>query len=662
MAGFAFLVFVAAALLVALGACVQPLRRRPLDDSGDGRATVLLPKPRSVTMLRVVAFYAAALAMIWGLVRLHLAGRYERSVASLAGLVDHRATLVSAYAAHISVDLRLIVVANIVIFAFAIRASLGRRVAVLSHAILFAFICYAVDAIGCTVASSLRLTTQASSIVSSLVILAVAVLVMLRLISTTFQLPRPTVTPDHRAHRRSEMVLLVSGAVVAIVVVVSLVDLVDTLVGLSHPTAFLVAFMGFPLLFETLFAFLLVSTTPLRRTGEAAGRPHLTTITPAFNEESTIARTLEALDVAAAFYGGRVTVVLVDDGSHDRTAEVAARVMAGFRAAEGRLVLGTHEGKAATLNKGLSLAESDVAIRVDADVVVERDAFCHLPGWFADPNVGMVGALALPDPRARGLFAYGRLFECLLGFAFARVALQRVDAVNCIPGTFTAFRVAPARSVGGFVSGMNGEDSDLTMLLGRLGYQVVVDTRIRTYEDVPRNLREFREQRVRWNRAGVHILARHSPLLSGGGSPRSWFFYVRSAAVRVTAVLRPFVFVTGLELALLNPATRPVALRVLVFYVVAAFPTLMIIVLLSIRFGFARKLGWLVVWFPFTLLRRMAALEGLLTLPTRPVAAVVLGLRSQTAPAAAVAPAAAAKAQAVGQRRQGWGGTSWQPG
>ncbi|MGI8449378.1 MAG: hypothetical protein ACR2MP_19810, partial [Streptosporangiaceae bacterium] len=39
---------------------------------------------------------------------------------------------------------------------------------------------------------------------------------------------------------------------------------------------------------------------------------------------------------------------------------------------------------------------------------------------------------------------------------------------------------------GGFPVGMNGEDADLTMQIGRLGYRVVVDPRIRSYEDVPR--------------------------------------------------------------------------------------------------------------------------------------------------------------------------------
>ena len=632
MTAVVYLLSVAGMLVAALAVCAAPLRRRQLDDAGDGRATVLIPKPRSVGLVRVGVFYVVSSLLICVLAGLRHGGLYQHAVAQLAALVDHRALAIDAYASRISVDLRLIVMANITVFAVVIRASAMRRLVVLGHAVLFAIIVFCVDAAGCMVASTLRLTTQASSIVGSLAILVVAVIVMLRLISTTFRLPGPTAVADRRGHHWSETVLLAVGALVAVVVVVSLVDLVDTLVGLTHPTAFLVAFMGFPLLFEVLFAFLLLSTRPARPGATCHDRPPLTTITPAFNEESTITRTLEAIDAAAVSYGGVVTVIVVDDGSHDATREVAARAMASFRAAEGRLVVATHGGKAAALNKALSLAESDIVVRVDADVVVAKDAFCHLPGWFANPSVGMVGALALPDPRARSLYAFGRLFECLLGFAFARVALQRVDAVNCIPGTFTAFRGDPARHVGGFVSGMNGEDSDLTMLLGRLGYQVIVDTRIRTYEDVPRTLREFREQRVRWNRAGVHILARHSPLLAGGGSPRTWFFYIRSAAVRVTAVFRPFVFVTGLELSLLDPATRSVAPRVLVFYLVAAVPTLLIVAGLAVRFGFGRRLGWLVVWFPFTLLRRMAALEGLLTMPTRSVAPIRAALMAYHTP------------------------------
>ncbi len=58
---------------------------------------------------------------------------------------------------------------------------------------------------------------------------------------------------------------------------------------------------------------------------------------------------------------------------------------------------------------------------------------------------------------------------------------------------------------------MNGEDSDLTMQIGRLGYRVVVDPRIRSYEDVPRGIGEFVEQRTRRAKTSFHVYAEASP-------------------------------------------------------------------------------------------------------------------------------------------------------
>ncbi|MHB1989021.1 MAG: glycosyltransferase family 2 protein [Acidimicrobiales bacterium] len=627
---------VGAVLLFGLMVLLATLALRPLsheraDDEGDGLASVVLPKPRSVSLSRVGIFYLLSCIAV-GLLVAPQAGPshyYKLIVGRAALLVYDNPQLVLAYSDHLSVTLRLVVLANLIAFTLTIRASPMRRIALISNAVVFLGIVICLDVFGAVLSALVRLPTQTASLFGSLLILVVAIVMVLRIIATTFMVPRPTVVPDLRVHHRAENVLFVTSGVVAVVVVIAMVDLADTLLGLYHPTAFLIVFIGFPLLFNVMFVFLLISTRRIRPPHDPEHRPPITTITPAFNEQSTIARTLESLDEAARHYRGEVTVILTDDGSNDATVQVASEVMGRFRFARGRLIRAAHGGKAAALNKALSLAESEIVTRVDADVTVAPDALVYLPDWFKNPSIGMVGALALPDPRARSWYARGRLFECLIGFSFARVALQRVDAINCIPGTFTAFRRGPARYAGGFVSGMNGEDSDLTMILGRLGYQVAIDTRIRTYEDVPKNLREFREQRVRWSRAGVHILSRHSPLRAGGGSPRSWFFFLRAAAVRVTAVLRPLVFVTGLELALLDPSTRQLAPRIFVFYAVAAVPTLFIIALRAVRLGFWRELPWLFVWYPFTLVRRMVVLEGLLTLPTRPVRLTdVLGSRS----------------------------------
>ena len=184
-------------------------------------------------------------------------------------------------------------------------------------------------------------------------------------------------------------------------------------------------------------------------------------------------------------------------------------------------------GQAAALNRGIKITSADILIRIDADCVMGEDALVYCMPWFADPQIGSVGAVEMPRTDTVTWFSRLRTLEALFQFAFARVAENAVDGIVVIPGTFTAFRRAPALTAGGFPIGMNGEDTDLTMHIGRLGYRVVVDPRIISHEDVPRSPGEFVEQRTRWARAGYHTFARHVPTRAGSAGPRVWFWTLR---------------------------------------------------------------------------------------------------------------------------------------
>jgi cellulose synthase/poly-beta-1,6-N-acetylglucosamine synthase-like glycosyltransferase len=191
--------------------------------------------------------------------------------------------------------------------------------------------------------------------------------------------------------------------------------------------------------------------------------------------------------------------------------------------------------------------------------------------------------------------------------------------VSCIPGTFAAFRREPATRFGGFVAGMNGEDADLTLQLGRLGYRAVIDPAIISYEDVPSTLADFRAQRLRWNRAGIHVMSRHSPLSAGEPSPRTWFLFFRTGLIRITSLLRPLVYIHALQALIFVPSLRREVGFVGLLYVLGALPSLLPIVVLSFRHGYWTRLGWMLCWYPFSVLRRVIVLESLLTLPPRPL-------------------------------------------
>jgi glycosyltransferase involved in cell wall biosynthesis len=89
-------------------------------------------------------------------------------------------------------------------------------------------------------------------------------------------------------------------------------------------------------------------------------------IIPAHNEETLIGRTLNALVIAALAMGEPFEVIVVDDASSDRTADIAC-------AHGARVVAVSHRQIAATRNAGAREARGELFVFVDADTVVTED-------------------------------------------------------------------------------------------------------------------------------------------------------------------------------------------------------------------------------------------------------------------------------------------------
>ena len=266
-------------------------------------------------------------------------------------------------------------------------------------------------------------------------------------------------------------------------------------------------------------------------------RPPIEVIIPAFNEELNIAHLLRTIDAAAARYQGPVRVIMCDDGSTDSTFRLRPMRSLRFQYATGEVIKGNHNGKSGALNLALSRCNADFVYRVDADCLVHQDCFLYsVPHFLADPKVGMLGAFTLPIEPYTTWIDRMRMFEMIVGFGMVRPASDVVDGIVCIPGTFTAFRRDAAMAIGGFVEGMYGEDLDFTLAIARIGYRAAIDTRVRSYEDVPNTQRQLRIQRTRWNRGATMAFARYTPAATGLAGCRFWFFMTRSV---VQAVPRP---------------------------------------------------------------------------------------------------------------------------
>ena len=115
-------------------------------------------------------------------------------------------------------------------------------------------------------------------------------------------------------------------------------------------------------------------------------RDLLSIVVPARNEEAFIRQTLRALDAAARDARVSFEIIVVDDGSTDRTAVIAAAQGARIVAADVRQI-------AAARNAGARAALGDRLLFVDADTIVPPAA---LRAAMAQMDAGAVGGGASP--------------------------------------------------------------------------------------------------------------------------------------------------------------------------------------------------------------------------------------------------------------------------
>lgn len=637
-------------LVLLLALTFLPMFRTGEEDKGDGFSSVVLPAPKKVSPWRTVVFYTLVMgaAIVVVAARGTLSDWYASSVANLTNTVTGTPNLSHSYHESVLALVPILGSIDVVIFSFVLRASLIRKIASALNAVLIVALAVSMNALLLVTWHGTGAQVGPRSLVGIVCNIFFGTIVMFRLIMSSFQLPRPTMVRPGRRGLTVDGFLAFLSIASAVILVLLALTLLRAYTG--HRTAQIGAFMAYPMLWMLIFGCLFLFASRGKWPAIGHDKIPLDVIIPAYNETAGIHYTLRSIDRAAARYGGPVRVILADDGSTDGTGDLARAEMAAFRAATGIVVPGRHLGKAMALNTALSYCDADVVVRIDADVMIEDEAFLPLPTWFKDPSVGTVGGMTYPRQDGHSFFHKMRLFECLISFGFGRQALSRVDAISCIPGTYTAFLRKPVIEFGGFVSGMNGEDADLTMLLGRLGYRVIVDPRIVIQEDVPPTLGEFREQRIRWNRAGTHMISRHSPFRSGVVGRRIWLTYTRLLTMRLTSILRPCAFVYMVALAVAAPAARPVALTLLSVYLVSSAPQFVVMMGLAVRHRFGHRIPWLVCWFAFTMLRRVFVVESLFTLPIRPVRFPLWSRSARLAEAAAVA--------AVGTERP----MAWPPG
>jgi cellulose synthase/poly-beta-1,6-N-acetylglucosamine synthase-like glycosyltransferase/peptidoglycan/xylan/chitin deacetylase (PgdA/CDA1 family)/spore germination protein YaaH len=278
------------------------------------------------------------------------------------------------------------------------------------------------------------------------------------------------------------------------------------LFGLVNSGIVLIFFLGDILMSGRLFFVgALAIFDRFRRQTRAQGReqvaagflPDVAVIIPAYNEEIVIERTVRAaLD---SDYPGKLRVIVVDDGSTDRTLAVAQATFQPEITAGRVLVLTKpNSGKAEALNYAFAFVQEEVFVGIDADTVIAPDAISRLVPHFLDARLGAIAGNAKVGNRVN-LWTRWQALEYVTSQNFERRALNVFGAVSVVPGAIGAWRTSAVREAGGFHLDTVAEDADLTMALLERGYRVEYEDRALAYTEAPVNANGLMRQRFRWS-------------------------------------------------------------------------------------------------------------------------------------------------------------------
>ena len=262
-------------------------------------------------------------------------------------------------------------------------------------------------------------------------------------------------------------------------------------------------------------------------------QPDVAVLIPAYNEEKVIARTIEA--VLASDYP-RLRVIVVDDGSKDRTLEVAQEAFG--RDPRVTILSQANGGKATALNYGLEHVTEEIFVGIDADTVIAPDAISYLVPHFLDKRIGALAGNAKVGNRVN-LWTRWQALEYVTSQNFERRALNVFGAVSVVPGAIGAWRTAAVRDAGGYHHDTVAEDADLTMALLKAGYRVEYEDRALAFTEAPVNANGLMRQRFRWSFGIMQAVWKHRDAFTRKGV-LGW-------------IALPNIFVFQIVLPLLSP-------------------------------------------------------------------------------------------------------------
>jgi glycosyltransferase involved in cell wall biosynthesis len=241
-----------------------------------------------------------------------------------------------------------------------------------------------------------------------------------------------------------------------------------------------------------------------------AGRPPVSVVIPVYNGELWLQSVLDAVLNQAR--GRTLEVIVVDDGSRDRSRQILASYA---RLHEVVVIDGPRRGAAAALNAGILRATHPIVCQLDQDVIIRPGYLTALTAALGEPGVAAAQGYyetprdASPWARAMGLDLELRYRDAPSG------------SVNHVCTGNTAYRVSALVDVGLFDERLGyGYDNDISYRLVEAGHRLVICPRARSIHRWRDGWWSYAVQQYGFGYGRLDLVAKHRHRIAGDNISR----------------------------------------------------------------------------------------------------------------------------------------------
>lgn len=264
--------------------------------------------------------------------------------------------------------------------------------------------------------------------------------------------------------------------------------------------------------------------------------PPVTIIVPCWNEQDTVAGTVQSL-LELDYPREKVYILLVDDGSTDGTRAALAKFADTPNV---RILHKENGGKHTAMNLGIEQTTTEFIGCLDADSFVTPSALKRMIPYFDDATVMAVSPSIIVDNPKRPI-EWAVKIEYQLS-VYIKKMLGLMNGIHVTPGPFSIYRLKVFKDLGPYRVAHNTEDMEIAYRMHEHGYRIEQCHDAHVHTKTPPTIYKLYKQRLRWIYGFINNTIDYRRLIFREKYGAFALFTVPAGIVSVFAAMYLFIF------------------------------------------------------------------------------------------------------------------------